>query len=129
MTGMLQLRMATNHTLLALPVIRPLFSVAAFNTCKLCFICFHTLNTQYHSRSIYPGDPTTPGYPAYPNVTRTEGDNIPKIPSLPISWANAERLLQELGGTKEGRTLNGKSSDKRIRLVNHGTLWIMVAHV
>ena len=32
--------------------------------------------------SIYPGDPTTPGYPAYENATRTEGTNIPSIPSL-----------------------------------------------
>lgn len=40
--------------------------------------------------SMYPGDPTTPGYPSYENSTRTEGENIPSIPSLPISWANAE---------------------------------------
>jgi N-acetylated-alpha-linked acidic dipeptidase len=69
--------------------------------------------------SSYPGDPTTPGYPAYENSTRTDGTNIPKIPSLPISWANAQRLLEELGGASEGRTLNGKISDRSVHLVNH----------
>ncbi|KAF7332141.1 Zn-dependent exopeptidase [Mycena kentingensis (nom. inval.)] len=44
--------------------------------------------------STYPGDPTTPGLPAYENATRTEGENIPKIPSLPISAANAAKLLE-----------------------------------
>ena len=63
--------------------------------------------------SIYPGDPTTPGYPAYENATRTEGTNIPSIPSLPISWANAEKLLSKFD---EGGEWEGKS----IRLVNKG---------
>ncbi|KAF9491377.1 Zn-dependent exopeptidase [Pleurotus eryngii] len=54
--------------------------------------------------SIYPGDPTTPGYPSYENSTRTEGSNIPKIPSLPISWANAKVLNENFdkGGSWEG---------------------------
>ncbi|KAA1466608.1 Zn-dependent exopeptidase [Dentipellis sp. KUC8613] len=60
--------------------------------------------------SIYPGDPTTPGYPAYENSTRTNGSNIPDIPSLPISWTNAQVLLKEIQGGKEGRT---------VRLVNN----------
>ncbi|EJT97553.1 Zn-dependent exopeptidase [Dacryopinax primogenitus] len=42
--------------------------------------------------SVYPGDPTTPGQPAYPNSTRLDGGNIPGIPSLPLSMANAEKL-------------------------------------
>ncbi|KAI0700724.1 Zn-dependent exopeptidase [Cytidiella melzeri] len=46
--------------------------------------------------SSYPGDPTTPGYPSYENSTRTEGGNIPSIPSLPLSWANAQVLLREI---------------------------------
>ena len=76
--------------------------------------------------SFYPGDPTTPGYPAYENSDRTEGRNIPKIPSLPISWANAERLLEEIGdiyldSDSYGRKrLSGKVSDTLVRLVNHG---------
>jgi N-acetylated-alpha-linked acidic dipeptidase len=70
--------------------------------------------------SSYPGDPTTPGVPAYKNATRTEGSNIPKIPSLPISWANAKRLFEELGGVDEAREINGKVSRNKLRLVNHG---------
>lgn len=62
--------------------------------------------------SIYPGDPTTPGYPSYKNATRKEGTNIPSIPSLPISWDNAKQLFQvlEVGSTFEGQ---------RVRLANH----------
>lgn len=63
--------------------------------------------------SIYPGDPTTPGTPAYKNATRTEGVNIPSIPSLPISWANAQVLLKEIAEGGANRT---------IKLVNHGKL-------
>lgn len=75
--------------------------------------------------SSYPGDPTTPGYPSYENATREEGTNIPKIPSLPISWQNAERLLEEIEALysigKDGKkSLSGKASQSRIKLVNHG---------
>ncbi|KAG9218840.1 hypothetical protein CCMSSC00406_0001046 [Pleurotus cornucopiae] len=75
--------------------------------------------------SLYPGDPTTPGYPAYKDAKRTEGENIPKIPSLPISWKNAERLLEEIDGLyvngafSENAHLNGKSSNTSVKLVNH----------
>jgi N-acetylated-alpha-linked acidic dipeptidase len=51
----------------------------------------------------------TPGYPAYENSTRTEGENIPKIPSLPISAANAAKLFKLV--EEEGNV---------VRLVNHG---------
>ena len=63
--------------------------------------------------SMYPGDPTTPGTPAYENATRSEGENIPKIPSLPLSWSNARVLL---------RTLNESDPfyGKRVRLLNNG---------
>ncbi|KIK63268.1 hypothetical protein GYMLUDRAFT_222344 [Collybiopsis luxurians FD-317 M1] len=44
--------------------------------------------------SMYPGDPSTPGIPAYENATRTEAVNKPKIPSLPISQENGEKLLK-----------------------------------
>lgn len=79
--------------------------------------------------SIYPGDPSTPGVPAYEDVERVEGGNIPKIPSLPISWANAQKLLEEIGaiytdtdqpGNVEKRKLSGRYSKSTIRLVNHG---------
>ncbi|TDL29247.1 Zn-dependent exopeptidase [Rickenella mellea] len=46
--------------------------------------------------SMYPGDPTTPGYPSYENATRTDGANIPRIPSLPISWNTAEALIKQV---------------------------------
>ncbi|KAJ7180389.1 Zn-dependent exopeptidase [Mycena crocata] len=67
--------------------------------------------------NLYPGDPTTPGVPAYPDSNRTEGSNGPRIPSLPLSWANAKRLLKEIG--PEPFTLNGRASAKTIHLVNH----------
>ncbi|KAJ3537181.1 hypothetical protein NMY22_g5696 [Coprinellus aureogranulatus] len=62
--------------------------------------------------SVYPGDPTTPGYPSYENATRTEGENIPSIPSLPLSWNNAQILLRTL---EPGEELFGK----KVRLVNN----------
>lgn len=48
--------------------------------------------------SKYSGDPVTPGKPAYRNATRTEGENIPKIPSLPISYEDALPILKALNG-------------------------------
>ncbi|KAG6821633.1 hypothetical protein H0H93_000142 [Arthromyces matolae] len=74
--------------------------------------------------SSYPGDPTTPGYPAYEDAQREEGTNIPKIPSLPISWENGARLLKEIGALyskdESGKTtLSGESSISKIKLVNH----------
>ena len=72
--------------------------------------------------SLYPGDPTTPGLPAYENATRTEGENIPKIPSLPISWANAQMLLKEISGAAPEAAFGmmGQPSEKKVKLVNHG---------
>jgi N-acetylated-alpha-linked acidic dipeptidase len=72
--------------------------------------------------SVYPSDPSTPGTPAYENATRVEGWNLPKIPSLPISFSNAERLLEEVGGLHEGRLLSGRVSETKVKLVNHGPL-------
>ena len=48
--------------------------------------------------SAYPGDPTTPGKPAYENATRLEGGNQPSIPSIPISYTDAIPLLKALEG-------------------------------
>ncbi|KAI0053744.1 Zn-dependent exopeptidase [Auriscalpium vulgare] len=59
--------------------------------------------------SVYPGDPTTPGYPAYENSTRVNGTNIPSIPSLPLSWVNGKFLLDEINGGK----------NFTVKLVNH----------
>ncbi len=55
---------------------------------------------------MYPGDPTTPGYASYENVTRTEGKNIPSIPSLPFSSANAAKLLELCEKSGSVRLLN-----------------------
>ncbi|KAL1917178.1 uncharacterized protein VTP21DRAFT_4834 [Calcarisporiella thermophila] len=47
------------------------------------------------------GDPLTPGYPATKNAKRLSPEESPyltKIPSLPISWADAEPLLRSLEG-------------------------------
>ncbi|TFK28864.1 Zn-dependent exopeptidase [Coprinopsis marcescibilis] len=70
--------------------------------------------------SIYPGDPTTPGYPSYKDAERQEPANVPTIPSLPISWNNAHVLLKELGSNvHDGRQLNGQLSQRKIKIVNH----------
>ena len=76
--------------------------------------------------STYPGDPTTPGWPAYHNATRLEAGNIPTIPSIPLSWANAKVLLeQELGGIEEGRKLDGKLGTHLVKLTNDGEYFMM----
>ncbi|KAI4907366.1 hypothetical protein J4E90_009395 [Alternaria incomplexa] len=54
----------------------------------------------------YPGDPTTPGYASKPGVERvSHPPNLPKIPSLPISYRDALPLLKAL----DGYGLTGKS--------------------
>jgi N-acetylated-alpha-linked acidic dipeptidase len=68
--------------------------------------------------STYPGDPTTPGYPSYENSTRTNGSSIPRIPSLPISWANAKVLLEELEG-----------KNRTVRLTNHGIYYFIASTI
>jgi N-acetylated-alpha-linked acidic dipeptidase len=47
----------------------------------------------------YPGDPTTPGYASKPGVERVSNpSNLPKIPSLPISYRDALPMLKALDG-------------------------------
>lgn len=51
--------------------------------------------------SLYPGDPLTPGVPSEPGVRRLSRQAAPtilRIPVLPISWADAQPLLAQLGG-------------------------------
>lgn len=54
--------------------------------------------------SIQPGDPSTPGGVASTanakRITRDQMNNVPKIPSLPISYREAEKLLRNMGGTR-----------------------------
>lgn len=58
--------------------------------------------------STYPGDPTTPGYPSKPDSPRTGIDAVtPQIPSLPLSWVEAQPLIQALDGHgPTGRDVN-----------------------
>lgn len=107
------------RTRLGQPVTPHLCNVA-LSSSSLCILVSLFLNRTTHMPNIVDiGDPTTPGYPAYENATRTEGENIPKIPSLPISWANAQRLLAEISHD-DARSLTGQLSHTKIRLVNHG---------
>jgi N-acetylated-alpha-linked acidic dipeptidase len=49
----------------------------------------------------YPGDPLTPGEPSIPGTRRldpSQATDIAKIPSTPISYGDAQPLLQALGG-------------------------------
>ncbi|KAH8730416.1 N-acetylated-alpha-linked acidic dipeptidase-like protein 2 [Phaeosphaeriaceae sp. PMI808] len=49
--------------------------------------------------SIYPGDPTTPGYVSKPGAIRADkSKSVPGIPSLPISWIEAQPILKALNG-------------------------------
>ncbi len=53
--------------------------------------------------SLGPGDPTTPGYASLPGakrVPRAELTSIPRIPSLPLSYGEAEKILRRLGGPR-----------------------------
>lgn len=50
---------------------------------------------------LYPGDPLTPGVAATGEAKRidpAEAENLPAIPTLPISYGDARRILQHLGG-------------------------------
>ncbi|HEU4402683.1 MAG TPA: M28 family metallopeptidase, partial [Candidatus Polarisedimenticolia bacterium] len=53
--------------------------------------------------SAGPGDPTTPGYASTKGarrVPREEMTGIPKIPSLPLSWGEASKILKALAGQR-----------------------------
>ncbi|KAL8833199.1 MAG: hypothetical protein Q9170_004421 [Blastenia crenularia] len=48
---------------------------------------------------VAPGDPTTPGYPSKPGVSRKDPSSCtPSIPSVPISYEDALPILQSLNG-------------------------------
>ena len=49
--------------------------------------------------STYPGDPTTPGYPSIGDPVRADRSVVvPQIPSIPISYQDAQPILQALDG-------------------------------
>lgn len=103
-----------------LRAIRRLYSVAPFSSCR----CIPETPPRRGERHVVIATDwflhSNRRIPAYENATRTEGENIPKIPSLPISWTNAEVLIEELGGLDEGLKLNGRISNRTVKLVNHG---------
>src|SRR4030095_5513440 len=50
-----------------------------------------------------PGDPQTPGYASTSSakrIAREKLEGIPKIPSLPLSYAEAEKILRALAGKR-----------------------------
>ena len=58
----------------------------------------------------YPGDPTTPDGPSVPGAPRIEAaqaTNMTRVPVLPISYADAERLLARLAGPVAPREWQG----------------------
>jgi N-acetylated-alpha-linked acidic dipeptidase len=53
--------------------------------------------------SLGPGDPSTPGYASVPgakHLPREKMEGIPKIPSLPISYGEAEKILRRIAGAR-----------------------------
>jgi N-acetylated-alpha-linked acidic dipeptidase len=63
--------------------------------------------------SMYPGDPTTPGVastPDLPDSRRLPLDQVkslPKVPTTPISYADAQPILANLGGPETPREWQG----------------------
>ena len=54
----------------------------------------------------YPGDPLTPGKPAVPGTKRLSPDDatdLPRIPTTPISYGEAQPLLEGLSGPRGAR--------------------------
>jgi N-acetylated-alpha-linked acidic dipeptidase len=60
--------------------------------------------------TLYPGDPTTPGWASDIGARRlplSEAKTVMKIPVLPISYADAEPILAQLGGPLTPREWRG----------------------
>jgi N-acetylated-alpha-linked acidic dipeptidase len=58
----------------------------------------------------YPGDPTTPdgaSVEGAPRIEAGEAANIPRLPVLPISYADAKLILENLGGKAAPRKWQG----------------------
>lgn len=58
----------------------------------------------------YPGDPLTPGVGATKDakrLTREQAETILKIPALPISYADAQPILEAMGGEVAPRSFRG----------------------
>lgn len=63
--------------------------------------------------SMYPGDPTTPGtasvvgIPDSKRVPPDQAKSLPKVPTTPISYADAQPILANLGGPESPREWQG----------------------
>ncbi|RCI03914.1 hypothetical protein CU098_007835 [Rhizopus stolonifer] len=94
---------------------------------------------------LYPGDPYTMGYASTLNATRNETtNNLPLIPSLPISWSDALPLLRAteglglvapdwVGGGKDVSYFSGPSV-AQVNLVNINEfklkpIWNVIGHI
>jgi N-acetylated-alpha-linked acidic dipeptidase len=58
----------------------------------------------------YPGDPLTPGAPSVPGTPRQSpdaADNLPRIPTTPISYGEAQPLLESLTGPEAPESFRG----------------------
>jgi N-acetylated-alpha-linked acidic dipeptidase len=96
----------------------------------------------------FPGDPTTPGIasvPSLPDAQRTppqRSAQLPKIPSTPISYAEAWPILEHLGGPDSPREWQGSlpftyhvgSGPVKVRLhtkqdYQYRTIWDVIGRV
>ena len=60
--------------------------------------------------TVYPGDPLTPGIGSVPGakrLSRADAQTILKIPVLPMSYGDAQKLLQRLGGPISPASFHG----------------------
>jgi N-acetylated-alpha-linked acidic dipeptidase len=58
----------------------------------------------------YPGDPLTPdtaALPGAPRLSPKDAGNVPRIPTTPISYGDAEPLLKDLGGPQAPDSFQG----------------------
>ena len=57
-----------------------------------------------------PGDPTTPGWPSTENgkrLTAAQAHGVPRIPSIPLAYAEARRILEKLDGPQAPKGWQG----------------------
>lgn len=61
----------------------------------------------------YPGDPTTPGVASVPSLPESQrvppaqAASMPKIPTTPLSWGDAQPILEQVGGPESPREWQG----------------------